>query len=109
MNDTEWIEKGIDKHKHNYIIPCIYKVNMINKPRSNTNYWIYYYEVLMCDKCHSFKIKNISPINSEFSTDVQTEFTTDLPIIVGNHFNDYSNLNKVDELYFPDNYIWKKN
>ncbi len=46
--DTIWIEKGINKHKHNFILPYILEEK---SPNGNLEY----HNILKCDICNSFK------------------------------------------------------
>ena len=96
-NHDIWKEKSIERHKHDFQIPYVYEQRMIVKPH-NTNYHTYYYLISMCTKCHSFKVEPdwIKPDDYPYEH------------VIGVHYNSFTNVGSVDELYFPDNTTWKK-
>ena len=46
--DTTWLEKNVERHKHNFSVHCILEEH-------SPNGTIGYFNVLKCDNCNSFK------------------------------------------------------
>ena len=112
---TTWIEKNISKHKHCYCIHCILEERELGKNMMGNKYFTNYYNVLMCDKCHSFKMMSernnieghiVSQLNNSINTLTKTQ--QELPQIIGIRNSNKHGLSNIEELYFPDKTIWKK-
>ena len=111
-----WLEKGISKHEHDFTIPCIYEQRMCVKPNRESEYQANYYEVNMCNKCHSFVVNNkhdgwAGHIGSSFSNEKDNNLPKEynsLPRIIGIQYCKYCNIKYANILYFPDSTSWKK-
>ena len=118
MDDYDsWQEKSLSKHNHNFCIPAILETKYMGKFAYGPRYGIKYQEVLMCNKCHSFKIfpnkGNIfysDILDNEYNIDnYLSKEQQELPLIKGiKNKSRFDNIIYNDELYFPDGFIYKK-
>ena len=78
-------------------------------------YFINYYNVVMCNKCHSFKMMSerenveghiISRLNS--NTKALTQSQRELPRIIAIRNSNMHGLWHIEKIYFPDRTIWEK-
>ena len=112
----KWIEKGITKHKHDFSVRCVYEQRLEVKPNRDNVYHIKYYDVLMCNACHSFVTNDKKDgwggyIGGSFSnekTNPLKEEYRNLPRIIGSNYNGWCNISHASVIYFPDGTIWRK-
>lgn len=106
-----WIDKEVEKHKHEYIINCILEEKELGKNMQGPLYFTHYDNVLMCNKCHSFIRDSFIgfKLNKDTSGNIElTEEQKKLPRIIATNNTNITRYKYIDELIFPDNYKWIK-
>jgi hypothetical protein len=115
--DRIWQEKLSLKHNHDFSIPAILETKYIGKLAFGPKFGINYREVLMCNKCHSFKIcpnkgyiLNTNILDNEYNIDkFLSKEQQKLPLIKGiRDKSGIENIEYIDELHFPDGYVFKR-
>ena len=107
-----WEERISKKHEHEFIIDAILETKYIGKLSNGPHYIITYDEICMCSGCHSF-IVNKNGTHIDVSTN-ELDYCLDncfnnKPIIKGIRKSSVLvGPDNIDELYFPDGFIYRK-
>ena len=115
--DRIWQEKVSPRHDHDFSIPAILETKELGKMALGPKYNVDYREVMMCSGCHAFDISSdkgylFYTLTTDEDYDLDKFLTKEqqkLPLIKAvRNKSIYRNLKYLDEVYFPDGYVFKR-